>query len=134
MELYSGSTFDDSGAGVPERADCSGGGVVDSARGLQWLETTGDLAGDNSLVEEWSERVVFESRRPEGVSSLRSSCLAEDSTSVSNDCRKLGPRSGIGMLKSSSLQVASTVGFWVFLEVSLLGSEATSDRSCDRRV
>ena len=43
---YIGSTFDVSENGEPGRVAIEGGGVVDLARGLGWLEVVGETAGE----------------------------------------------------------------------------------------
>jgi hypothetical protein len=90
MGGYTGSTFDVNGTGDPGRVEEYGVGVVDVARGLGWLDAVGEAPGEEYRGEEWSDGARY------GKLSIRlcpvpSSGAAEDSTSLSKDCRKLGP-------------------------------------------
>ena len=82
-----GSTFDVSDNGDRGRAVALGGGVVERARGLAWLEAGGDAPGE----ETGGDVLPVANGNAVRVCPFVSSGAALASTSFSNDCRKLGP-------------------------------------------
>lgn len=89
-----GSIFDVKDRGELGRGDVEGGGVMDLARGVAWLDVVGDEPpGEEGCVEEYAPLGLMDNRV--GTGRCCSSGVVDSSILRSIDCNRLGPPFGV---------------------------------------